>query len=80
MAQCKISGKKPLSGNNVSKANNKTRKVQRPNLHRKRMYVPELGRSVTLRVSSRGLRTITRTGLMDFLKKNKLQLKDVVSH
>ena len=80
MAKCKISGKQPLSGNNVSKAHNKTRKVQRPNLHRKKIYVPELGRAVTLRVSSRGLRTITRTGLMDYLKKNKLQLKDVVSH
>ncbi len=78
MPTCKISGKRPLSGNNVSKANNKTKKTQHPNLHRKRVYVPELGRSVTLRVSSRGLRTITRTGLMEFLKKNGLQLKDVV--
>lgn len=79
MAKCKISGKGPLSGNNVSKANNKTRRLQRPNLHRKNVYVPELGRSVTLRVSSRGLRTITRTGLMAWLKKNNLQLKDVTT-
>jgi len=79
MAKCKVTGKGPLSGNNVSKANNHTKKWQRPNLHRKRLYVPELGRSVSLRVSSRGLRTITRSGLMQFLKKHNLQLKDVIS-
>lgn len=79
MAKCKITGKGPLSGNNVSKANNHTKKWQRPNLHKKRVYVPELGRAVSLRVSSRGLRTITRSGLTEFLKKNNLQLKDVIS-
>ncbi|MFW6368942.1 MAG: 50S ribosomal protein L28, partial [Spirochaetota bacterium] len=77
MAKCKVTGKGPLSGNNVSKANNHTKRWQRPNLHKKRVYVPELGRAVSLRVSSRGLRTITRSGLMEFLKKNNLQLKDV---
>lgn len=79
MAKCKVTGKGPLSGNNVSKANNHTKKWQRPNVHKKRVYVPELGRAVSLSVSSRGLRTITRSGLMEFLKKNNLQLKDVIS-
>ncbi|MFW5995243.1 MAG: 50S ribosomal protein L28, partial [Spirochaetia bacterium] len=46
MAKCKVTGKRPLSGNNVSKANNHTKRWQRPNLHRKRVYVPELGRAV----------------------------------
>ena len=54
---CKITGKKPMAGNNVSKAHNKTRRVQRPNLQRKRIYIPEEGRSVTLRLSARALRT-----------------------
>ena len=79
MAKCKVTGKRPLSGNNVSKANNHTKKWQRPNLHKKQIYVPELGRSVTMRLSSRGLRSITKMGLTEFLRKNNLQLKDVIA-
>ena len=74
---CKITGKKPMAGNNVSKAHNKTRRVQRPNLQRKRIYLPEEGRTVTLRLSARALRTVDRKGLMNYLRDEGLQLRDV---
>ncbi|MFO8063249.1 MAG: 50S ribosomal protein L28 [Spirochaetota bacterium] len=76
--KCSITGKKPLSGNNVSHANNKTKKWQKPNIHDKRLYVPELGRTVRVRLSTRALRSVSKVGLLPFLKKNGLQLKDVV--
>lgn len=75
--QCAISGKKPMAGNNVSHAHNKTRRWQRPNIQVKRLYVPELNRYVRLKVSTRALRTISKIGLMPYLRKEGLQLKDV---
>ncbi|MFP4153029.1 MAG: 50S ribosomal protein L28 [Alkalispirochaeta sp.] len=76
--KCSISGKKPMAGNNVSHAHNKTRRWQRPNIQTKRLYVPELNRFVRLKVSTRALRTISKIGLMPYLRKEGLQLKDVV--
>ena len=75
--KCSITGKKPLSGNNVSHAHNKTKRMQRPNIRRKRIYVPELGRFVRLTLSTRALRSVSKVGLLNYLKKNDLQLKDV---
>ena len=48
-----------------------------PNIQRKRIYVPELGRSVRLKVSARALRTIDKKGLLPFLRDNGLTIKDV---
>ncbi|MFP4302215.1 MAG: 50S ribosomal protein L28 [Spirochaetaceae bacterium] len=75
--KCSISGKKPLAGNNVSHAHNKTRRWQKPNVHSKRLFVPEINRNVRVRVSTRALRTISKIGLMQYLKKEGLSLKDV---
>ena len=55
---CKISGKRPKTGNNVSKANNKTKRKQYPNLQKKRIFVPELKRNVTIKLSTKALKTI----------------------
>lgn len=76
--KCTISGKKPMAGNNVSHAHNKTRRWQRPNVQTKRLFVPELKRYVRVKVSTRALRTISKIGLMPYLRKEGLQLKDVV--
>lgn len=76
--KCKITGKGPMAGNNVSHAHNKTRRVQRPNLQWKRVYVPELGRTVRVRLSTRALRTLDKKGLMAVLKDQGLSLKDVL--
>jgi len=75
--KCKLSGKKPLVGYNISHAHNKTKKRQVPNLQRKRIFVTELGRFVRVRLSTRALRTVTKKGLLPFLKEEGLSLKDV---
>ena len=75
---CKITGKRPLVANNVSKANNKTKRRQLPNLQNKRIFVPELGKSVRIKVSTSALKSIDREGLMVFLKKKNLSLSDVL--
>ncbi|MFW5828214.1 MAG: 50S ribosomal protein L28 [Alkalispirochaeta sp.] len=77
--RCAISGKKPLSGNNVSHAHNKSKRWQRPNIQTKRLYVPELKRFVRIKMSTRALRTISKIGLLPYLRKEGLQLKDVTS-
>ena len=60
---CQVTGKRPVSGNNVSHANNKTRRRFLPNLHSKRFWVESEGRFVKLRVSSKGLRIIDKLGI-----------------
>jgi large subunit ribosomal protein L28 len=75
--RCAISGKGPKTGNNVSHANNKTKRRQNPNLHKKKIYVPELGRTVRVRLSAHAMRSITRHGLMPYLKKQGLTIKDI---
>lgn len=60
---CQVSGKGPLSGNNVSHANNKTRRRYLPNLQWHRFWVPSENRFVRLRVSSHALRTIDKNGI-----------------
>tara|TARA_Y100000817_G_scaffold176578_1_gene137883 strand:- start:606 stop:845 length:240 start_codon:yes stop_codon:yes gene_type:complete len=74
---CKITGKKPLVGNNVSKSNRKTKRRQLPNLQTKRLFVPELGRFVQLKLSVTALKTIDKQGLMPYLKKRGLSLSDI---
>lgn len=76
--RCQLTGKKPLVGNHVSHANNKTKRRQLPNLQWKRIYVPELNRWVRLRLSARALRTLSKKGLTRFLKDEGLTLKQVV--
>ena len=75
---CKLTGKKPLVGNNVSHAHNKTKRRQLVNLQNKSIFIPELGRKVKIRMSRNAMRTIDKIGLMPFLKKQGLSLKDVV--
>ena len=75
--KCKLTGKKPLVGFSVSHAHNKTKKRQLPNLQNKRLFVPELGRWVRIRLTSRALRTVTKKGLMNYLRDSGLKLRDV---
>ena len=64
---CQVTGKGPLSGNNVSHAHNKTRRRFVPNLHNKRFWVAGEKRWVRLRVSSHGMRIIDKRGIEDVL-------------
>ena len=60
---CQITGKRPMTGNNVSHANNKTRRRFLPNLHTHRFWLESEKRYIKLRVSHKGLRTIDKVGL-----------------
>ncbi|HEY5683321.1 MAG TPA: 50S ribosomal protein L28 [Sulfuricaulis sp.] len=60
---CQVTGKRVRVGNNVSHANNKTRRRFLPNLQNRRLWVESEKRWVTLRLSSRGLRTIDKKGI-----------------
>jgi len=60
---CQVTGKKPIKGNLVSHANNRTRRVFQPNLHYRRFWVESENRWVRLRVSSAGLRRIDKLGI-----------------
>jgi large subunit ribosomal protein L28 len=60
---CQVTGKRPLTGNRVSHANNKRRRRFLPNLHVQRFWLESERRFVSLRVSTRGLRTIEKKGV-----------------
>jgi large subunit ribosomal protein L28 len=60
---CQVTGKKPMFGNNVSHANNKTRRKFNVNLQKKKFWLPEENRYITLRLSMHGLRIINKKGI-----------------
>ncbi len=66
---CQVTGKGPMSGNNVSHANNKTRRRFLPNIQHKRFWVEEENRYVKLKVSVRGMRIIDKLGITAILEK-----------
>ena len=65
---CQVTGKKPQVGNNVSHANNSTKRRFLPNLHYRRFWVESEKRWVSLRVSNAGLRLIDKKGIEVVLK------------
>ncbi len=69
---CQITGKRPMTGNNVSHANNKTKRRFLPNLHTHRFWVDSESRWVKLRVSSKGMRIIDKIGIDAALKRARL--------
>ena len=60
---CQVTGKRPVAGNNVSHANNKTRRRFLPNLHTHKFWVESENRWVKLRVSTKGMRIIDKNGI-----------------
>lgn len=60
---CQVTGKRPITGNNVSHANNKTRRRFLPNLHEHRFWIESEQRFVKLRVSTHGMRIIDKKGI-----------------
>lgn len=68
---CEITGKKAMTGNNVSFSINKTKRKFDVNLTKKRFYIPEEDRWVTLKVSTRALKTINKKGISAVLKEAK---------
>lgn len=70
--KCPVTGKGPLVGNNVSHANNKTKRRYLPNLQSKRFWLEDEKRFVRLRVSTRGMRIIDKHGIEAVLANIKL--------
>ena len=60
---CQVTGKRPVTGNNVSHANNRTKRRFLPNLHQHRFWVESENRFVKLRVSTKGMRIIDKKGI-----------------
>ena len=70
---CQITGKVPVSGNSVSHSNIKTKRRFLPNLQTKRFFLAEEDKWITLKVSSEGLRTINKNGLLSVVKQLRAQ-------
>ena len=74
---CEITGKKPMSGHNVSHANNKTKRRFLPNLQRRRFWVESESRWISLRLSNAALRTIDKNGIDAVLAKLRAEGKSI---
>lgn len=72
---CAVTGKKPITGNKVSHANNKARRRWEPNLKVKRIWVPGEGKFISLKVSAKGLKTIDKKGIDAVLRDMKKKAK-----
>lgn len=65
---CELTGKKPMTGNNVSHAMNKTKRRFNVNLFKKRFYLPEEDKWLTLRVSAQAIKNINKKGITEMVK------------
>lgn len=72
---CEVTGKKPMFGNNVSHAHNKSRRRFNINLQRKKFWLPNEKRYITMRLSTRGMRIIDKRGITRVV--NELRAKGV---
>jgi large subunit ribosomal protein L28 len=68
---CEITGKKVMTGNNVSHSKRRTKRKFYPNLLTKKFFVPETGEFVTMKISAAGLRIINKKGISAVLKEMK---------
>lgn len=72
---CELTGKRTISGNNVSKSNRRTKRKFYPNLQKKRFYLADEDRWVTLKVAATTLKTINKKGLSNYLTELKKENK-----
>jgi large subunit ribosomal protein L28 len=73
---CEVTGKRPMVGNNVSHANNKTRRRFKPNLQEHRFWLEDEKRYIKLRVSTKGMRIIDKHGIEKVLADIKAREKE----
>jgi large subunit ribosomal protein L28 len=66
--RCQITGKGPITGNNVSHAHNRSKRRFLPNLQKKRIWVQELNRFVTLKISTKAIKNISKNGTSEVAK------------
>ncbi|MEM9889140.1 MAG: 50S ribosomal protein L28 [Bacteroidota bacterium] len=69
---CQLTGKRPITGNNVSHSKRRTKRRFLPNIQKKRYYIPETDQWVTLKLSTKAMRNINKLGVYAYLK----QLED----
>ncbi len=67
--RCQLTGKKPLTGNLISHSQRHTKRRQLPNLQTKRIWIPEEGRFVKMKLSARAIKAITRNGASTMIAK-----------
>ncbi len=68
---CQLTGKRPKSGHKVSHSNIKTKRRFEPNLQKKRFFIPETGNWITLRISTKALKSINKLGVYNYIKKQQ---------
>ncbi len=76
--RCQVTGKGPISGHSISHAHNKTKRRFLPNLQKKRIWVKELNRFVTVKLSTSALRTISKNGtgeLAKMIREKKIKVR-----
>lgn len=66
--KCVVTGKKPVAGSSISHAHNKSKRRFLPNLQKKRIWVQELNKFVTVKISAKGLKTIQKKGTAQIAK------------
>ena len=74
---CDVTGKKPMFGNNVSHSHNKTRRRFNVNLQKKKFWLPDEKRYITLNISTRGMRTIDKKGIRKVVNELRAQGKKI---
>ena len=74
---CDVTGKKPMFGNNVSHAHNKTRRRFNVNLQKKKFWLPDEKRYITLNVSTKGMRIIDKRGIRKIVQELRAQGKKI---
>ena len=75
--ECEVTGKKPVAGNNVSHANNRTRRRFLPNLQNRKFWVESENRLVSMRISSAALRNIDKLGIDAVIAKMRSEGKKI---
>ena len=70
---CQVTGKRPITGNRVSHANNKTKRGFLPNIHTQRYWVESENRFISIKLSARGMRTIDKLGIDLVLQRLRAQ-------
>ena len=74
---CQVTGKAPMTGNNISHANNKTKRRFLPNLQRRRFWVESENRWVSMRLTNAALRTIDKNGIDAVLKEMRARGENI---
>ena len=76
--RCQITGKAPITGNHVSHAHNRTKRRFLPNLQKKRIWIQELNRFVTIKLSTRAIKSISKNGtsqIAKLIKEKKIKVR-----